>query len=101
MIGTENCCLDLGEYLQALVQARPTIGIDRRPIRLVEGGLKYIGDVELTGNGMKLFGDGHRQIPRLQHVHPREEDEGLVVGNGEIPKLDLLRCHDSIPDPVP
>ncbi len=72
-----------GQESQSLFQSGAAIGVDRRPVRLVERPLENIRNAKAAGDIDHVPGDLHRQVAGFKHVDPGNQNERSVVGEME------------------
>ncbi|EJK90743.1 hypothetical protein UUU_23280 [Klebsiella pneumoniae subsp. pneumoniae DSM 30104 = JCM 1662 = NBRC 14940] len=85
--------LQLLENLHPFFQTRPTIGVDGGTVGFIKGGFEDVGNTKLLRNGDIMFADTHRQVARLQHVHPAEQHERQVVRYVDITNANHFLFH--------
>ncbi|MNZ94918.1 hypothetical protein D3C78_1140390 [compost metagenome] len=72
------------ENPQAFFHARTAIGVNRGTVGLVEARLEHIRNAQLLGDTHVLGAGGQGQVQGFKDVDAAEEDEGGVVGAGDI-----------------
>ena len=65
------------EDFEALIGARPPIGLAGAAVGLVEAGFEHVTDAQLLADAAHLLGHLQHQIPALDHTGPGDQGEGL------------------------
>ncbi len=87
--------LHLREHLQALVQARAAVALDRGTVGLVEAGLEHIGQTEFGAGVLQFTSYQQRQVEALQDVDPGDHRQGLAFADGDVPARKVDDGHGS------
>ena len=70
------------EDFEALFHARPAIGCDGRPVRLVEAGLENIGQAEPLTDGFQVCTNRKGELFGLQDIQPGHHDQRMTFADG-------------------
>src|SRR6185312_367095 len=81
--------------LEALLQPRPAVALDRGAVGLVEAGLEHIGQAEVGAGRLQLAAHRQRQVDSLQHIESGDHGQGLAFADADVPAREMDDGHGS------